>query len=206
MLFRVPGAPIIARLAWHGDPSGLSSVPVLPAAAPLSYQTPSVLEQPARFEKPRRTTALAQLRDPQFYRPGAGFPYPVATAVAPIDPPGAAFAGCGIGQFLDLQVHRPLGREADHPAQQVAIGALLQQRPEGHHLVGHRRVLRSKMTNPARGARSPAMGFARAALSSYTTCRDTTAGSGRSIGRPGCAERARAPPYTRIADRAFLPA
>jgi hypothetical protein len=50
-------------------------------------------------------------------------------------------AGGGAGQPLDLQFHQPPGREADHLAQQIAIGALLQQRLQGHHLVGHRRVL-----------------------------------------------------------------
>ena len=44
----------------------------------------------------------------------------------------------GAGQALDLQCHQPLGREADHLAKQIGVGALLQKRAQGHHVLGHR--------------------------------------------------------------------
>ena len=36
-----------------------------------------------------------------------------------------------------LQLHQPLGAIADHLAQKVRVRALLHQRPQVHHLVGH---------------------------------------------------------------------
>ena len=49
-----------------------------------------------------------------------------------------ALAVPGAGQALDLQCHQPLGREADHLAKQIGVGALLQKRAQGHHVLGHR--------------------------------------------------------------------
>jgi hypothetical protein len=48
------------------------------------------------------------------------------------------------GQVFDLQLHQAMRGKADHLAQQVGVGALLQQRTKAHHLVGHRRVLGSR--------------------------------------------------------------
>ena len=59
---------------------------------------------------------------------GAVFPGPVAVAVAVGDTIRRALAVSGAGQALDLQCHQPLGREADHLAKQIGIGALLQKR------------------------------------------------------------------------------
>ena len=49
-----------------------------------------------------------------------------------------ALAVPGAGQALNLECHQPLGREADHLAKQIGIGALLQKRAQGHHVLGHR--------------------------------------------------------------------
>ena len=49
-----------------------------------------------------------------------------------------ALAVPGAGQALNLQCHQPLGREADHLAKHIGIGALLQKRAQGHHVLGHR--------------------------------------------------------------------
>ena len=50
---------------------------------------------------------------------------------------------------LNIQLHQPLGREADHPAQKVRVRGLLQKRLKGHSLVGHRRVPRLRwIRNP----------------------------------------------------------
>jgi hypothetical protein len=42
-----------------------------------------------------------------------------------------------------LQLHQPLGGEADHLAQQLSVRALFQERAKVHHLVGHRWFLES---------------------------------------------------------------
>ena len=42
------------------------------------------------------------------------------------------------GELADLQLHQPLGSEADHLAQQVGVWSILDQCPQAHHLVGHR--------------------------------------------------------------------
>ena len=76
--------------------------------------------------------------------PGPGLPIAVAVAVAVIDPIGAAFAMAGAGQALDFQLHQPLRGKADHLAQQIGVGTLLQKRTKAHHVVGHRRVLGSR--------------------------------------------------------------
>jgi len=44
-------------------------------------------------------------------------------------------------QVIDFQLHQPIRGKADHLAQQISIGALLQERLKAHHFVGHRRVL-----------------------------------------------------------------
>jgi len=49
----------------------------------------------------------------------------------------------GAGQVLDVEFHQTLSGKADHLAQQIGVGALLQQGTKVHHLVGHRRVLGS---------------------------------------------------------------
>jgi hypothetical protein len=69
----------------------------------------------------------------------------------------------GAGQPGDLQLHQPLRREADHLAQQIGVGTLLQKRTKGDHLIGHRRVLRQvdrfgDQTLPERSAMTTAMG------------------------------------------------
>ncbi|UWU81605.1 hypothetical protein N2603_37070 [Bradyrhizobium huanghuaihaiense] len=42
------------------------------------------------------------------------------------------------GLAFDLQLHQPLGGEADHLAQQIGIRGLLHERAQVHHIVGHR--------------------------------------------------------------------
>jgi hypothetical protein len=93
------------------------------------------------------------------------------------------------GHALDLQLHQAMGRKADHLAQQIRVRALLDQRPQVHHLIGHRYFLESgwcqqpdpigesSMTTAKPPARYGAIEGARAgsfALSSYTISWDTT--------------------------------
>src|SRR5690606_22708169 len=74
------------------------------------------------------------------------------------------------GQRADLQFHQPLAGKADHLAQQVSVRALFQQRPQVHHLIGHRwfLVFRVERRNPNLN-QLPPMTFR-----TYTTPWDTT--------------------------------
>jgi len=92
----------------------------------------------ARLQEAREVGALAQLWDAQFDGAGARLPDAIAVAVALSDTIGALLAVSGAGQAFDLQLHQPLGRKSDHLAQKIGIRALLDLRPQVHHLVGHR--------------------------------------------------------------------
>jgi hypothetical protein len=56
-------------------------------------------------------------------------------------------------QALDIQLHQPLRGKADHLAQKIPVVALLHQRPQVHHRIGHRRslVVLKLTTKPYRG-------------------------------------------------------
>ena len=80
----------------------------------------------------------------QLYRLGAGLPIALAISVAVGQPIRAALAVRRTSQALDLQLHQAMRGKADHLTQQIGIGALLQQCPKAHHLIGHRQVLGSR--------------------------------------------------------------
>ena len=109
----------------------------------LDHRGERLLGHPARLEKAREVAALAQLRDAQLDRAGAGLPVAVAIAVALVEPIGLRSPCAAPVSALDLQLHQPLRGKADHLAQKIGVGALLHKRPKVHHLVGHRRVLGS---------------------------------------------------------------
>jgi len=79
----------------------------------------------ARLEEAREVGALAQLRDAQLDRAGAGLPGALPVAVALRQTLGALLAIGGSGQAGDLHLHQALGRKADHLPQQVGVGGLL---------------------------------------------------------------------------------
>src|SRR5689334_13934737 len=64
-----------------------------------------LLRHPPGPQETREVGALAQLRDPQPDRAGAGLPAPVAVAVAPRRPFGAPPAVGRASGFADLQFH-----------------------------------------------------------------------------------------------------
>ena len=72
---------------------------------------------------------------------GTGLPIALTVAVAMCETFGGTGTVRRTGEALDLQFHEPLGAEADHLAQEVGVGGLLQQATEVHVLVGHCRVL-----------------------------------------------------------------
>jgi hypothetical protein len=103
-----------------------------------------LLAHPARLEETREVTALADFRDAQFNRSGAGVPLAPTVAVAVSEAIGAAATMCGSGEGLDFQFHQPLRGKADHLTQEVGVGGLLQQFSQVHVGRGHCRVLGSR--------------------------------------------------------------
>ena len=93
------------------------------------------------FEKAGEIAALPQLRNAQFDGAGTGLPVAVAVTVAVGEAVGGAGSVRGTGEALDLQLHQALSAEADHLAQEVAVGGLLQQATEVHGVFGHCWVL-----------------------------------------------------------------
>src|ERR1700722_1481933 len=85
--------------------------------------------------------ALPQPRDAKFDGSGAGLPIALTVAVAMCETVGGTGTVRSTGEALDLQFHQALGAEADHLAQEVGVGGLLQQATEVHGVVGHCRVL-----------------------------------------------------------------
>jgi hypothetical protein len=78
----------------------------------------------ARLEEGREVGALAQLRDPQVERAEPGLQRPVAVAVAPGRPPGAALVPAGADHPVHLELHQPLQHQLGHLLQEIA-GATL---------------------------------------------------------------------------------
>jgi len=89
--------------------------------------------------KPRQPSIRAHFAPGSKTR--ARLPRSVAVAVALVDPLAAAFAVGGAGEACYLQLHQPLGREADHVTQEIGVRALLQERTKRHRVVCHRGVL-----------------------------------------------------------------
>lgn len=102
----------------------------------------------------------------------------------------AAFATPGTRPALDLKIHQPLRGERDHFAQQIGIGALLQERLEGHYIAvivgslvrinvwrpkSYRRSTMTTAVDSARCRQTPGGRGGRLLIHrSYTTPRDTT--------------------------------
>ena len=143
LIVDLPAQPRDLALGDAGHAHGLHQVVDRAGRHPLDiglldHRSQRLLGHPPRLQEAREVAPLPQLRDLQLHRAGAGLPGPVAVAVAMGDTIRRALAVSGAGQALDLQCHQPLGREADHLAQQIGIGALLQKRAQGHHVLGHR--------------------------------------------------------------------
>ena len=92
----------------------------------LDHRRQRLLGDPARLQEAREVAALPELGDAQLHRPGAGLPDPVAIAVALRQPVRRPLAIVGAGQALHLELHQALGGKADHLAQEIGVGALLQ--------------------------------------------------------------------------------
>ena len=104
----------------------------------LNNRGERLLGHPPRLEEAWKVGALAQLGDAQLDRTGPGLPTPLPIAVALHQALRALLAISRAGEFADFQLHQALGGKADHLAQEVGVWRLLDQRPQAHHLVGHR--------------------------------------------------------------------
>ncbi len=87
-----------------------------------------LLGEPSRLQEAREVRALAQLRNAQLDRPGAGLPGALPIAIALRQTLCALLAVAGSGQAGHLHLHQALGRKADHLPQQVGVGDLLYER------------------------------------------------------------------------------
>ncbi len=103
----------------------------------LDHRRQRLLRKPPRLQEAWEVAALAQPGDAQLDGAGAGLPVPVTVAVALHQPLGALLAVRRAGQPAHLQLHQPLGGEADHLTQEIGVRRLLQQRAQVHALVGH---------------------------------------------------------------------
>jgi hypothetical protein len=54
-------------------------------------------------------------------------------------------APCARQHLEEIFLHQPLGRKANHLAQNIGVGGLLHQRTQVHHIVGHRSSFRSQV-------------------------------------------------------------
>jgi site-specific DNA recombinase len=104
----------------------------------LDHRGQRLLGGPAGLQEAREVGAPPELRDPQLDGPRPGLPVALAVAVALHQPLGAALAMRAAGQLTHLQLHQPLGGEADHLAQEGGVRALLQELPKGNPVIGHR--------------------------------------------------------------------
>ena len=102
-----------------------------------------LLRRPARLQEAWEVGTLAQPRDAQLHRARPRMPVALAVAVPLHLPIGTALAVRSTGQRLGFQFHQPLGRKADHLAQERGIGSFRQQLAQGSLVVGHRGVLGS---------------------------------------------------------------
>ncbi len=156
----------------------------------LDHRRQRLLRQPPRLQEEREVAPLAQLGDTQLHGAGPGLPVAIPVAVALGQPLGALLAVGRARALADLQLHQPLGAITNRLTQQIGVGALLHQRLQVHHVVGHlRSSSRVASANPslpkivddrryaARSLRRHVEGARRERLRyhpSYTTTRDTT--------------------------------
>ena len=78
----------------------------------LHHRRDGLLRHPARLEKAREVAALAQLRDAQFHRSGAGFPVAVAVAIALHQALGRSLAMGGAGAASRYPTPSGAGRQS----------------------------------------------------------------------------------------------
>src|SRR5262249_19671018 len=109
----------------------------------LHHRGQGLFGHPARLQEGRKIAALAQLGDAQLDRAGTRLPVAVAIAVALGATLSALLTITGAGEAFDFQLHQALRRKADHLAQEIGVGGLLDQGTKVHLLVGHRWLLES---------------------------------------------------------------
>lgn len=126
-------------------------------AASMDHGRQRLFRRAPGLRETRKVRALAQLRDPQLDRAGAGFPKAVATAVAVVDAPKRPPAGTGAAKARHLQIRQALGDVAQHPVQHVDVRALLQELAKRHPVRGHRGLLLDRSSLATQPYRSSTM-------------------------------------------------
>jgi len=104
----------------------------------LDHRRQRLFSHPPGLQKTGEVTATAQPGDAQLDRAGPRLPVTLAVTVALYQTLSALLAVRRARQRADLQFHQPLAGKTDHLTQQIRVRALLQQRPQVHHLFGHR--------------------------------------------------------------------
>src|SRR5262249_55735400 len=110
---------------------------ITPCASLKRWGSPShhggerLLGHAAGLQEAREVGALAQLRDAQLNRAGAGLPDPVTVAVALGQTLGILLAIGYPGLAFDFQLHQPLRGKSDHLAQQIGVRGLLYRKRVG---------------------------------------------------------------------------
>ena len=116
----------------------------------MDHRRQRLLGEPPRLQEAGEIAALPELRDAQLDGPGPGLPIAITIAVALRQPVRALLPVASPGQAGDLHLHQAFGGEADHLAQHIRVGGLLDQRLQVHHLVGHRSVPRIRLVSATR--------------------------------------------------------
>ena len=141
-------ADLALRDARH--PHGLDQIIDRPGGNALNIgflndRSQGLLGHAPGLQKAREVGTRPQLRDAQFDGSGPGLPVPIPVAIALRQAGRVLLAKASTSRSPHLQLHQPFGGKADHLAQQVSVWALLNKRPQVHHLVGHRWSLRFRV-------------------------------------------------------------
>src|SRR3954466_1587439 len=106
----------------------------------LDHRRERLLRGAPGLQEGGEVAAAAQPGDRQLDPARPGLPGPLAVAIALYHPGRVTHPMRRAGADLHLGLHQPLGREAQHLADQVGIGALLDQLQQRHFVIGHRHL------------------------------------------------------------------
>ena len=98
-----------------------------------------------RLQEAGEVAALPQLRNGQLHRAGPRLPATLAIAIALVHSGNGAFAVPRASQPLHVQLHHPVGNEADHLLEEIIIRPLLNESFQGHPVDRHGPSLRLRL-------------------------------------------------------------
>jgi hypothetical protein len=103
----------------------------------LDHRRERLLAGPPRLQEGREVAALPEPGDLQIDRASARLPAALTIAVAMGDACRRPLAMRGSGQALHLQGHHAVGHIAHHLPEEIVVGALLNERLQGHSVDRH---------------------------------------------------------------------